>query len=788
MINPFRRSILFGAIVSVVSIAILVGVIFIFVTAIFTASNTAKATANHLEVLLDTVESSAGVACFVEDKQLASELVAGLLKSPEVSRAVVRTTNKELASGTSRGDTQGADVQATSLSPVSRTVMSPFSKGLVIGEIMLEPNSLEISRIIHEKVSIAISLLALQLLFIVTAVVLIVIFFVVRPIRSLSANLHSIDAKSGEKLLVPKGHEHNEIAVLTNDINSLMQTIVDALTDEQQCRIQLEVDEQKYHNIFENSGSGIFIANEDGHLTSFNRAFSHLTGINTGDSGSNTAPRLAHAPWKEQAQLLSIIEECVKTQTDQVADLELDTIPVHWLRVTLSAVGKNQVQGVVTDVTQGKESEAAAIKMVVTDKLTGLSNRVGLERYIPEVIRQKHGEPMTLMLVDIKGFKHINESMGVTTGDQVLKVAATRLMSCVKSTDKLARIGKDEFAVILHGVGTQAAAERVARRIVEFFNKTIDINGTLLSPKCNIGVAFYPGDGNDFPTMLRNAALAHSIVKLSEAADYLFFKPDMVVAAEQRYTLELDLRQSIHRGELRVYYQAIVELQSGRVVGAEALIRWEHPQRGLVVPDAFIPIAESTGFIKEIGVWVAEEVCKKLAAWRADQWPLYISINVSSHQIPEALPVSLLTKLIQHYDIPAGSIVLEITESAFLADFDKGVAWAKSLREVGFRIYMDDFGTGYSSLSYLKNLPVNTIKVDKSFIRDLVEPHQNLVLVQAIIAMAEAFGLDVVAEGIENEYQKTILKEMDCGYGQGYLFSKPVPAEQFEKLRHISFK
>lgn len=786
MINPFRRSILFGAIVSVVSIAFLVGVIFIFVTAIFTASNTAKATANHLEVLLDTVASSAGVACFVEDKQLASELVAGLLKSPEVSRALIRTTSKELASGTNREDAQRADARTTSLSPVSRTIMSPFSKGLVIGEIRLEPNSLEISRIIHEKVSVAISLLAMQLLFIVTAVVIIVIFFVVHPIRSLSANLHSIDAKSGEKLLVPKGHEHNEIAVLTNDINSLMQTIVDALTDEQQCRIQLEVDEQKYHNIFENSGSGIFIANEDGHLTSFNRAFSHLTGINAEDS--HTLPRLAHAPWKDQAQLLAIIAECVRTQTDQVADLELDTIPVHWYRVTLSAVGRNQVQGVVTDVTQGKESEAAAMKMVVTDKLTGLSNRVGLERYIPEVIRQKHGESMALMLVDIKGFKHINESMGVTTGDQVLKVAATRLMSCVKSTDKLARIGKDEFAVILHGVGTQTAAESVARRIVEYFNKTIDINGTLLSPKCNIGIAFYPGDGNDFPTMLRNAALAHSTVKLSEAADYLFFKPDMMVAAEQRYSLELDLRQSIQRGELRVFYQAIVELQSGRVVGAEALIRWEHPQRGLVVPDAFIPIAESTGFIKEIGVWVAEEVCKKLAAWRADQWPLYISINVSSHQIPDALPVSLLTKLIQHYDIPAGSIVLEITESAFLADFNKGVAWAKSLREVGFRIYMDDFGTGYSSLSYLKNLPVNTIKVDKSFIRDLVEPQQNLVLVQAIIAMAEAFGLDVVAEGVENEYQKSILKEMDCGYGQGYLFSKPVPAGQFEKLRHISFK
>jgi len=780
MINPFRKGILFGTITSIVGTAFCVSANFILIVAFVTAADTRKDFARHMDELLDTVESTASVACFVEDKQLAAELVSGLLKSRVVSRVVVQTADKELARGERAGSYRADATHEPMVQAISRKIMSPFSKGKVICEIKMEPDTQEANRLVWESVYFTVSLLALQLFFVAAAIVLIVLYFIVRPIRALSDSLHSIDAAAGEKLLSPKGHEGNEIARLTDDINNLAGTLVDALQNEQQLRVQQEINEQKYHSIFDNAGSGIFIADVDGHISSFNRSFVLLTHFSADEHGQS--PKLAQVPWRNHERLMEAIEVCAKTGANQSVDLELDAEKPCWLHVILTGIGNDQVQGVVSDMTQVKQSEATALHMAVTDKLTGLSNRLGLERYVL-TIQSGQLEPSALMLVDIKKFTQINESMGMPAGDQVLKVAASRLMGCIKKTDWLARFGSDKFAVVLHGVSTPAAAECVATRIINICRLPIEINETPIAPGCDIGIAFYPTDGADLPSLLRSAEFALSYAKATAGKDFQFFMPEMVVTAEQHYKLETELHQSIQRDELRLFYQPIIDLEEGSIAGAEALVRWQHPTRGLVPPDAFIPIAEKTDFICDIGLWVLETACRQLAEWQAAGQQLYLSVNVSVRQIPDALPPELLLGMLKRYGLSASSLALEVTEGVLLSDIDKGINWLKELRDAGFRIYMDDFGTGYSSLSYLKRFPIDVVKVDKSFIRDMNEENNDRVLVQAIIAMSHALGLQVVAEGVENECQISLLRQMGCRYGQGYYFSKPIPVNEFDLLK-----
>jgi len=777
MINPFRKGILFGTVVSIAGAAVLVSAFFILLVGLETASSTRKDFSRHMEELLDTVESTAGIACFVGDKQLAAELAAGLLKSHEVYRVVVRAGDKELARSERTGS---AAVQENKSQGVYRKILSPFNKGEVIGEIRIEPDVSEINRLVREKVVFMVGLLLLQLFFVVVAVVLIVFYVVVRPIRSLSNDLHNIDAAAGEKLLAPAGHEANEIARLIFDINMLSETLVAALVNEQVLRLQQEIDALKYHSIFDNAGSGIFIADIEGHISSYNRSFVTLTACQF--DAHVQPPRLAYVPWSDFDKLMQAINVCLSSGVNQSIDLELETDEHRWLNVNLTAIEGKLVQGVISDVSQVKQSEATALQRVIMDDLTGLPNRAGLECYLPETIQHAHAEPFALMLVDVKGFKKINGDMGMAAGDLMLRVAASRLKGCLKNTDWLGRLGGDEFAVVLHGISARGAAESVASRMASVFRKTIEINDTLITPGCDIGIAFYPADGEDLASLLRSAEFALSYAKGEEGQDYQFYTLEMAATAEQHRKLESELHQSIRRNELRLFYQPIVDLQAGCIVGAEALIRWQHPTLGLVAPDVFIPVAEESHFICEIGLWVLETACQQLAIWQAAGHAHYLSINVSARQIPDELPPELILVMLKRYGLPESALALEITEGVLLSDVNKGVTWLKELRDAGFRVYMDDFGTGYSSLSYLKRFPIDVVKVDKSFIRDMNEENNDRVLVQAIIAMSQALGLQVVAEGVENECQFSLLREMHCHYGQGYYFSRPIPAHEFDLL------
>jgi diguanylate cyclase (GGDEF)-like protein len=440
------------------------------------------------------------------------------------------------------------------------------------------------------------------------------------------------------------------------------------------------------------------------------------------------------------------------------------------------------LQGVVHDVTDLKEAEASARRLAVTDNLTGLANRSGLEERLRALINEHFNAQalgFALLMVNLDEFKRINEGMGLPAGDQILRTTAARLLNCVKRQDTVARLSADNFAVLLRDMTAGDEVDRVSRRIQEAVRQTFIVDGSPVNLHGSIGIALFPHDAEDLPTLLRQAELAMDSAKSAGGDTCVFFDPMLAESAERRRHLETDMRNALRNDEFTLYYQPIVDLDTNRLAGAEAPIRWRHPTRGLVAPDSFIPLAETTGLIVDIGLQVLDAACRQLAAWRAQGLRHYLSLNVSGRQIPDGLPPAALLQAVTRHGVPPESLALEITEGIMLRDVEKSRRWLSAVHEMGFRVYLDDFGTGYSSLSYLKQFPVDTLKIDKSFVRDMHTGSNEHTLVGAILAMAGSLGLDTVAEGVETADHVRALRALGCRHVQGYLFSRPIPAEDF---------
>ncbi|MDP2752383.1 MAG: EAL domain-containing protein [Rhodocyclaceae bacterium] len=670
MVVRWQDRILVRTAVSVVGVFFLIGLLSITLITSLTGEVLQKQSQQRLSELLDTVENTASIACFVEDKQLALELARGLLKNSEIAAVTLisgaNTSANTLVSEKRPQITEVAGGAKIIELSVRRPIASPFDATQIIGEIQITPHHAEIARQIQESSHFVAIVLALLLALIAAIVVMVVLHFIVRPVKAMSDNLHRLNVKAAEQLPPPKGQEKNEMGRLASDINKLISNLV----------------------------------------TFF--------------------------------------------------DLE-----------------REQHQ---------KHSEEAAHRLATTDTLTGIANRAGLEYHLTECLPQSAVTPFTLMKVDLDNFRQINEAIGMTVGDRVLAITSSRLTTCLKDADRVARSGGDEFFIVLHGIDDPDTASRIAARIVVVLSEPIaSLREDSIRVTASIGLVFCPANGTDIATLLRNVDLALDHIKTQGGNGFKCFDPSMVQVAEERHRMESDLRLSLQRNELRLYYQPIINLVDNRLAGAEALIRWQHPTRGLVPPDDFIPLAERTGLIVEIGRWVLEEACQQLAIWRAQPWGqnLYLSINVSARQIPNDLSLRLLQDTLLHHKLPTSALALEITEGTLLSDVNQGIAWLTELHRAGFRIYLDDFGTGYSSLSYLKRFPIDIVKIDRSFVRDMSENTQDRALIEAIIVMTRTLSMEIVAEGIENADQLALLRTLGGQYAQGYYFSKPVPPEAF---------
>jgi diguanylate cyclase (GGDEF)-like protein len=730
----------------------------------------------RLSELLDTVESTASVAGFANDEQLAHEVVQGLLRNSDVSRATI------VAGGVVLALAEHSAEHDQSKAPVSRPLVSPFKKGEIIGEIRLDGDWQAIFSRMESNVRYAMLILTGQLLLVILGMAGTLFIVVVRPIKATSDCLHRLDPASGGILAVPDGHEKTEIGRLVSDINDLSGRLVNTLDQERQLRRQQEIAQRKYQDIFDHASSGIFLAHTDGSLSSFNHAFIDLTWL---PLAAPTLQRSLTEPgWDDCARLLGLLSHSADLHLTCAEDFLLRGRrgDERWLHVAVMPLGDGSLQGTVTDITVRKREEISARRLAITDSLTGFGNRSGLLQTYAE-LDVLPLQRFATVIIDLDGFKEVNEAMGFPVGDQVLLKVAERIRNAALIDDYLSRIGGDEFALVLGGEPQRDCLEpRIAALHAHLCEPYLLDSGPVLIG-ASIGIALFPKDGADMPQLLRSAELALNVVREANRAagslGYEFFDPQLQVAVEHRRRLEDDLRVAVSNGDLRLVFQPIIDLRAGRLAGAEALLRWQHAERGFVSPEVFIPLAERVGLIGEMGRYILEQACQQVADWRQGGLDMYVSVNVSACQIPDELSPSAVLAALRRHDLPTSAIAIEITEGVLMSDISVAQQWIEELRVAGVRVFLDDFGTGYSSLSYLKRFPMDTVKIDKSFIMDMDAENSDRTLVDAIITMAGSLHLHVVAEGIEEASQLALLRDMGCGYGQGYFFSRPVPPSDF---------
>jgi diguanylate cyclase (GGDEF)-like protein/PAS domain S-box-containing protein len=472
---------------------------------------------------------------------------------------------------------------------------------------------------------------------------------------------------------------------------------------------------------------------------------------------------------------------CVLIRRDGVeAAIEDSTAPIHDSRgaVTGSVM-------VFHDVSMARAMTRKMTHLAQHDSLTDLPNRVLLNDRLREaiILSRRHKRELSVLFLDLDRFKHINDSLGHVVGDRLLQSVARRLLSCVRSSDTVGRQGGDEFVVLLWEVRRAEDAGIAAAKILEALRKPHLIDEHELHITASIGIVTYPEDGTDVETLMKKADLAMYHAKQTRHDSYQFFKPEMNARAIERQSLEDSLHYAIERQELVLHYQPKFNLSTGGIIGAEALIRWRHPQRGLVPPGHFISIAEECGLIVPIGRWVLREACRQARAWQiAGLPPLCVAINVSAVELRAPGFVAGVRATLKETGLEPRYLELELTETVLIEDSRSVADVLKELKDIGVLLALDDFGTGYSNLSQLKRFPIDALKIDQSFVRDLAADEDDAGIVTAVIGMGKSLHMRVVAEGVETREQLEILQEHGCPQGQGYYFCRPVPPDQFRRL------
>lgn len=436
------------------------------------------------------------------------------------------------------------------------------------------------------------------------------------------------------------------------------------------------------------------------------------------------------------------------------------------------------------DLEERKRVEQSIRHIAHHDALTGLPNRSLFRDRLTHAMAQadRYHQKLAVMFLDLDRFKAINDTLGHNVGDQLLKIAAERLRSCVRDSDTVARLGGDEFTVIVEDIVEDHDAAAVAQKILDTLSQPFNLYGHEVFISVSVGVTLYPSDDENADNLLRNADSAMYRAKEFGRNNFQFYVAEMNIKARERLRLESSLRRALDRNEFMLYYQPRVSLESGRVIGAEALLRWRHPEMGLVPPSEFIPILDETGMIIPVGDWALREACRQNREWQdMGLPPIRVAVNLSVRQFIQKDLADTIVRALEAANLSAEHLEVEITEDLFLEHNQTNIITLARLKNMGIHISIDDFGTGYSSLSYLKRLPIDTLKIDQSFVRDIGDP-DNKAIASAIIAMAASLRLNVLAEGVETDEQLAFLRAQGCNEIQGFSFSHPLPADEFAQL------
>ena len=549
-------------------------------------------------------------------------------------------------------------------------------------------------------------------------------------------------------------------------------------------------------SVFDECSDAITVTDAHQSIIKVNKAFTQITGYFDHEVLGKT-PKLFRSEWQNPEfyrKMWQTINEEQHWQGELWNRRKNGELYPQWMTITElqdSELQTTNYIGVFNDMTQRKEEEAYIHSLAYRDHLTNLPNRLLLnDRYEMALAlserNQSHG---AVFMLDLDHFKVINDSLGHEMGDKVLQETAERLNACVRKEDTVSRLGGDEFAVLLHDLSRDrdkslAQASNVAKKIIEQLSRDMIIDNHKLQVSASIGIVMYPSDNDDIKQLITLADNAMYKAKMSGRNNFQFYTPELQIMADQRLTIQNDLREGLELQQFELYYQPQVDIATNVIDGAEALIRWHHPVQGFISPANFIPIAEETGIIIPIGRWIIEQVCRQISEWSlADVLSIQkVSVNISSLQFEQKDFVKELRCIIDQYGVKPEQLELELTESILVIDIVAAQEKLTSLSEMGFSLAIDDFGTGYSSMQYLKQFPINTLKIDRSFVRDIGKNHKDEAIVQTVIALAKNFDMLVLAEGVETQAQYDFLKQNGCDSYQGNYCGKPVSSAEFIQL------
>jgi len=536
-------------------------------------------------------------------------------------------------------------------------------------------------------------------------------------------------------------------------------------------------------DFFEQAREGFVIADRDGRIVTVNQAFCDISGYETHELQGQQTAALGFGIGRRdmRRQVRAALQADGHWQGELRTSRKDGSLYTCWAAVTRkrdTAGRTTHYIGVLNDITEFREVERNLVRLAHVDTLTDLPNRSLLADRVGQLtsVSRRDHRPFALMFMDLDQFKTINDTLGHSVGDALLAEVARRLQGSLRECDTVARLGGDEFAVLLPGADSPGA-ESVAAKLLERLAEPCMVQGHELSVTMSIGIATYPSDGDDYEILSRNADTAMYRAKHEGKATWRFFAAGMQQRSARQLQLESGLRRAVERHELLLHYQPQLAADGRVVVGVEALLRWRHPEFGMVSPAEFIPLAETSGQIVAIGEWVMRTAVRQLKDWiDAGMAPMVVAVNVSAVQFRHPGLVDAVARSLADAGLPAQYLELELTESV-TANPAAAIATMDALHALGVRLSLDDFGTGFSSLSYLKRLPLHTLKIDQSFVRDIDTDPDDRAIVQAVIQMARALELETIAEGVETEAQHQFLRREGCGMVQGYRFCRPVDAD-----------
>lgn len=630
---------------------------------------------------------------------------------------------------------------------------------------------------------------------------------ITRPLAELTDIAHEIaSGKFDHKASISSDDEVGVLATALNTMSSRLQASINEL-DQNNLELESRVAERTADlenanqdlsllaAVVKATSEGVVITNKDGLIVDVNPAYCEITGYTREDLiGKNPNINKSGVHDRDFYRDMWAAVNAGGRWSGEIWDKKKDGT-VYPKLLTINALKNDQSEvcnyvGIFTDISEIKAVEKKLETLAYFDPLTGLPNRSLYHDRLRQAFSaaQRGGDKVALMLLDLDRFKYVNDTLGHQAGDELLKMVAERVVGRVRETDTVARLGGDEFTVVLPSIKDLNGIGHIAQGIVDLLAKPFSLNGQDVYVGVSIGISIYPDDALDGETLNKNADMAMYKAKESGRGRYHFYQSEMHEQAQKRMTLERSLRRALEHEEFRVFYQPKVNIREHKIIGMEALVRWFDPDKGMISPADFIPIAEENGMIIFIDQLVLRAACSQLRLWLDAGWDLRVAVNLSALQFRQSDLVEIVGGVLKEYDLSPGSLELEITESAIMDDPNAAIALIQGLRDLGVYLSIDDFGTGYSSLAYLKKFPINTLKIDQAFVRDLTWDSDDAAIVRSVIALSEGLSLNVVAEGIETEEQRAFLLEHNCANGQGYYYSKPLPADEFEALLKTGLK